>query len=145
LRGFGLPPTLSAKEPFTAAEVLDAMSGMQLSGTRVLLFHYGERSDTLAETLMAWQAELKEVWLYRWLMPEDLFGLQNLVERIINREIHGLAITCQVQFRHLMQVARDMRLERSLVRALNEKVVVGAVGPKCSAVLQAHGVRVRVI
>ncbi len=145
LRGFGLPPTLSAQEPFTAAEVLDAMSGIDLAGKRVLLFHYGERSDTLAETLIAWQANLEEFWLYRWLMPADLSGLQELVRRIVEREIHGLAITCQIQFRHLMKVAEDMRIERSLVRALNERVVVGAVGPKCTAVLQSRGVRVQVI
>src|SRR5690606_35153147 len=125
LRGFGLPPTLSAQEPFTAAEVLDSMSGIELGGKRVLLFHYGERSDTLAETLIAWQAKLEEFWLYRWLMPADVSGLQNLVKRICAREIHGLGITCQIQFRHLMKVAEDMRLQRTLVRALNERIVVG--------------------
>lgn len=145
LRGFGLPPTLSAQEPFTAAEVLDAMSGIDLGSKKVLLFHYGERSETLAETLMAWDADLEEFWLYRWLMPEDLAPLQDLVRRIVDREIQALAITCQIQFRHLMKVAEDMRLERSLVRALNERVVVGAVGPKCSAVLQSRGVSVQVI
>jgi uroporphyrinogen-III synthase len=145
LRGFGLPPTLSAQEPFTAAEVLDAMSGIEVCGKKVLLFHYGERSDTLAETLIAWRAQLDEFWLYRWLMPADLSGLQALVKRIVDREIQGLGITCQVQFRHLMKVAEDMRLERPLVRALNERVVVGAVGPKCSAVLQSRGVRVHII
>ncbi len=145
LRGFGLPPTLSAQEPFTAAEVLDAMSGIDLVGKRVLLFHYGERSDTLAETLIAWQVDLEEFWLYRWLMPDDLSGLQELVKSIVAREVQGLGITCQIQFRHLMRVAEDMRLDRSLIRALNECVVVGAVGPKCSAVLQSRGVRVQVI
>jgi len=145
LRGFGLPPTLSAREPFTAAEVLDSMSGIDMTQKRVLLFHYGERSETLAETLLAWQADLEEFWLYRWLMPEDVTPLQDLVKRIVDREIHGLGITCQIQFRHLMKVAEDMRLDRSLVRALNERVVVGAVGPKCSAVLQSRGVSVQVI
>jgi uroporphyrinogen-III synthase len=144
LKGFGVSPTLSAREPFTAAEVLDALAGIELGGRRVLLFHYGERSETLAETLCAWQADVTEYWLYRWLMPADTSQLEQLVQRIVRREVQALAITCQIQFRHLMQVAERLRLGRPLVRALNEHVVVGVVGPKCAAVVQAHGVRVRV-
>lgn len=144
LKGFGVAPTLTAREPFTAAEVLDALSGIELARRRVLLFHYGERSETLAETLSAWQAEVTEHWLYRWAMPSDTTGLEQLIQRIVQRDVQALAITCQIQFRHLMQVAERLRLSRPLVRALNEHVVVGVVGPKCAAVLQAHGVRVRV-
>lgn len=144
LKGFGLPPTLTAREPFTAAEVLDALASIELSERRVLLFHYGERSETLAETLNAWQAQVTEYWLYRWSMPADATGLERLVQRIVDRDVQALAITCQIQFRHLMQVAERLRLGRPLVRALNEHVVVGVVGPKCAAVLQAHGVHVRV-
>jgi uroporphyrinogen-III synthase len=144
LKGFGVPPTLTAREPFTAAEVLDAIAGIELCERKVLLFHYGERSETLAETLLAWHAQLTEFWLYRWLMPTDTTDLENLVQRILKREVRALAITCQIQFRHLMQVARSMRVDRQLVSALNDHIVVAVVGPKCAAILQAHGVSVRV-
>jgi uroporphyrinogen-III synthase len=144
LRGFGVPPTLTAREPFTSAELIDSLSGIELKGRRVILLHYGERSETLAETLLARQAQLEELWLYRWLMPEDTAGLEGLVRGLIGGEIEALSITCQVQFRHLMSVAEALHLERELVRALNENVVVAAVGPTCSAVLRAYGVRVQV-
>jgi uroporphyrinogen-III synthase len=145
LRGFGLPPTLTARPPYTTAEMLDAMSGMALAGRRVLLFHYGERSETLAETLLAWGAELSEFWLYRWTMPEDPSSLVALVRKLLAGEVRALAVTCQIQFRHLMTIADELRLGRSLVRTLNDRVVVGAVGPKCSAVLSAYGVRAHVV
>lgn len=145
LKGFGVSPTLTAREPFTAAEVLDAMSGIEISGRRVLLFHYGERSETLAETLLAWQARLEEFWLYRWLMPLDTSGLSRLTAQINDGHVQALAVTCQIQFRHLMKVAQDEKLDRQLVKALNDHVVVGVVGPKCSAVVQAHGVRIQVM
>ncbi|MDQ2642598.1 MAG: uroporphyrinogen-III synthase [Myxococcota bacterium] len=144
LRGFGVPPTLTAREPFTSAELIDSLSGIELKGRRVILLHYGERSETLAETLLARQAQLEELWLYRWLMPEDTAGLEGLVRGLIGGEIEALTITCQVQFRHLMSVAEALHVERELVRALNEKVVVAAVGPTCAAVLRAYGVRVQV-
>jgi uroporphyrinogen-III synthase len=145
LRGFGVPPTLTAREPFTSAELIDALAGIELKGRRVILLHYGERSETLAETLLARQAQLDELWLYRWLMPEDTSPLASLVQRMIDGEIEALTITCQIQFRHLMAVAEAHHTDRDLVRALNDKVVVAAVGPTCAAVLRAYGVRVQVM
>jgi uroporphyrinogen-III synthase len=145
LRGFGVPPTLTARDPYTSAELIDAMTGLELQGRRVILLHYGERSQTLAETLLARQAALHELWLYRWSMPEDQKPLEQLVIDILDGQIHGLAITCQIQFRHLYQVAERLSLGPRLVRALNERVVVAAVGPTCDAILRAHGVRVQVM
>jgi uroporphyrinogen-III synthase len=105
LRGFGVPPTLAAREPFTSAELLDALADFEIAGSRVLLFNYGERSETLAETLLARRVDLREFWLYRWQLPEDQSGLESLVRRTVAREVDALAITCQIQFRHLFQVA----------------------------------------
>src|SRR5580704_9289393 len=101
LRGFGVVPTLTAREAFTSAEVIDAFAGLELKGRRVLLFHYGERSDALAETLLAREAILEEQWLYRWRLPEDTSGLEGLVSAIIRGDVDALAVTCQIQFRHL--------------------------------------------
>ncbi len=145
LRGFGVPPTVSAKESYTSAEVIDAFADLELRGKRVLLFHYGERSESLAETLLARQAVVHEQWLYRWQLPEELSGLEHLVKDILDGKVDALAVTCQIQFRHLYQVAEGMGAERDLVRALNGRVVVAAVGPTCNAIVQAHGVRVQVV
>lgn len=145
LRGFGVPPTLTAREPFTSGELIDAMTGIDFDRRRVLLFHYGERSATLAETLLARQALLDERWLYRWRMPEDTQNLANLVSRIVAGDIDALVITCQIQFRHLFEIARRKSLEQPLMLALRQRVAVAAVGPTCHAVLQAHGIRVHVM
>jgi uroporphyrinogen-III synthase len=145
LRGFGVTPTLSALESFTSAEVIDAVASVELKERRVLLFHYGERSESLAETLLARRAIVDEQWLYRWRLPEDISGLQRLVAAIIGGQIDALAVTCQIQVRHLFEVARGLGLERDLVRALNARTVVGAVGPTCRAVLETFGVDVHVI
>jgi uroporphyrinogen-III synthase len=145
LRGFGVTPTLTARESFTSAEVIDSFSGIDVQKKRVLLFHYGERSASLAETLIAREAILQEQWLYRWALPEDTSPLERLVTSIIAGEADALAVTCQIQFRHLLQMARKGGLEGDLVRTLNERVVVAVVGPTCHAVLQMHGVRVQLV
>lgn len=145
LRGFGVAPTLTAREAYTTAEVIDAFGSIELRGQRVLLFHYGERSDSLAETLIARQALLDERWLYRWWLPDDTSGLERLIASVIAGDVDALAVTCQIQFRHLFQVAERLELDADLVHALNERTVVAAVGPTCQAVLQVHGVEVDVM
>ncbi len=145
LRGFGVTPTLSAREPFTAAELIDALSDVEVAGRHVLLFNYGERSETLSETLLARRADLREFWLYRWQLPSDGAALEELVRRIVDRKVDALAITCQIQFRHLYQVAERIDLSRELVDALRTDVVVAAVGPTCRAIIEVHGVRPHVM
>jgi uroporphyrinogen-III synthase len=140
LRGFGVPPTLSAREPFTAAELIDALSDLEVSGSGVLLFNYGERSETLSETLLARRADLREFWLYQWQFPADTAPLEQLVRRIVDRSVDALAITCQIQFRHLYQIAERLDLGRELLQALRKDVVVAAVGPTCRAIIEVHGV-----
>jgi uroporphyrinogen-III synthase len=145
LRGFGVSPTLTARESFTSAEVIDAFGSIHLKDKRVLLFHYGERSESVAETLKARDALVTEQWLYRWLLPEDTSGLAALVQKIVEGKLDALAVTCQIQFRHLFQVAEQLGAERDLVDALNGRMVVAAVGPTCQAILLAHGVNVDVV
>jgi uroporphyrinogen-III synthase len=145
LRGFGVTPSISAASPFTSAEVLDALGEVDVRGRSVLLFHYGERSATVAETLRARGANLTELWVYRWLMPEDTRGLEDLAARIISGEIDALAVTCQVQLKHLLRVVPEPAARDCLLRALDERVVVAAVGPTCAAILRAHDVRVEVM
>ncbi len=145
LRGFGVVPTLSARASFTSAEVIDAFAGVELAGQRVLLFHYGERSDALAETLIARQAVVDERWLYRWRIPDDTTALEKLVGDIVQGHVDALAVTCQIQFRHLFLVAERLGLDVALIRALNERMVIAAVGPTCHAILEVHGVRVDVM
>ncbi|HWZ91423.1 MAG TPA: uroporphyrinogen-III synthase [Polyangiaceae bacterium] len=145
LRGFGVPPTLSAREPFTAAELIDTLSDLDIAGRSVLLFNYGERSETLSETLLARRAQLREFWLYRWQLPLESEAIEALVRRIVARQVDALAITCQIQFRHLYQIAERLDLGRELVEALRKDVVVAAVGPTCRAIIEVHGVRPHVM
>ena len=145
LRGFGVTPTLTARSAFTSAEVIDVFATVALEQRRVLLFHYGERSDSLAETLLARQAIVDEHWLYRWRLPEDTSPIEGLISSLLRGDVDALAITCQIQFRHLFQIAERLGFERDLVQVLNERVVVAAVGPTCHAILQVHGVEVDVM
>jgi uroporphyrinogen-III synthase len=136
---------LSAPDPFTSAELIDTLSGLELTGRRVIVLHYGERSETLSETLLARGAQLEELYLYRWAPVEKTDQLEELATRVVRGDVAALAITCQAQFRHFYRSAARIGLGDELIQALNDNVVVGAVGPICEAALRAHGVRALVV
>ena len=144
LRRHDVPIQVSAAEPYTTAELLDALNAVDLAATRVAIVHYGERNGALAAALGARGAALDELCLYEWLMPEDLAPLQTLVGELIDGAVDAIAFTSQIQCRHLFQVAADMGRRDDLAQALNTRTVVAAIGPVCDAALRTFGVVPRV-
>ncbi|HZF37883.1 MAG TPA: hypothetical protein VE715_03590, partial [Blastocatellia bacterium] len=59
----GLRPVISAREPFTTAELIDAMRPVDLSDKNVALLHYGEPNLSLSESLTHRGALLRELLL----------------------------------------------------------------------------------
>lgn len=140
LKEHGLTATLTARSPYTTAELLEALGALELAGTRVALLHYGERSAALAEALRARGALLEELCVYEWRLPEDLGPLRELVGQIIAGQVDAVAFTSQVQARHLYQVADELGLREQLTQALNQRTIVASVGPTCTAALVELGV-----
>jgi uroporphyrinogen-III synthase len=145
LKAHNLPVSVCAREPYTTPELLEAMAGLDLAGVRVALMHYGERNPTLTQALRARGAQLEELCLYEWLLPEKLDDLWALVREIIEGRVDAIAFTSQVQVRHLFQIAADADQADTLTWALNTRTIVASVGPTCTAALQAVGVTPRVI
>ena len=139
----GLKPKVVVKEPFTTAELLEALQPLALAGRRIAVLHYGERNTALIEALAAGGAILQELCLYQWQLPEDLTPLRTLIDRIINREYTAIAFTSQIQARHLFQLASETGREAELRASLND-LIVASIGPTCTSVLQSLGIEPRV-
>ena len=140
----GLPVSVKAAEPFTTAELMAAMEPLDLHGRFVALLHYGETNEKLAEWLRARGADLHELLPYEWQLPEDTAPVERLADEIIAGRVDAVAFTSQVQVRHLLAIAGPARLT-ALIAAMNGKTVIGAIGPTCSAALEAAGVHPAVI
>lgn len=140
LRRHGVPVSLIAPEPHTTAELLTVMAGLALTGRDVMLVHYGDRNVALAEALQARGCRLAELSLYEWQLPEDTSPLEELIRDLIGGRVDAITFTSQVQARHLFQVAAGLDQVDALVAALNDRMVVAAVGPTCATALQRLGV-----
>ena len=145
LRRHDVPIRLSAAEPYTTKELLDALQSIDIDGKAVALVHYGERNGALADALRARGADLEELCLYEWLMPDDIEPLRTLVCELIDGRVDAVAFTSQVQCRHLFQVAAGLGRSEALAHALNSRIVVAAIGPVCAAALRTLGVTPRVL
>jgi uroporphyrinogen-III synthase len=140
LRKHGLTPSIVTKQPHTTNDLLEALDDVDMSGRRVMLLHYGEKSGVIGEALSGRGAIIEDAQLYEWDLPEDVGPLKDLVGRLVNRSVDAVLFTSQIQFRFLAQVADGMGEGDALIRALTTDVVVGAVGPVCASALRAGGV-----
>ena len=140
LRRNGVQVDVTAAEPHTTVEVLQALESIDLRGRSVGLVHYGERNDTAAEGLRQRGATVHETCLYEWRLPDDVAPLRQLVGEIIEGKVDALAVTSQIQIRHLFQIAENLDQRQALADALNTKVIVAAVGPVCATALRSFGV-----
>jgi uroporphyrinogen-III synthase len=139
----GLRPAVSAREPFTTSDLIDAMIPVDLSDKNVALLHYGEPNLSLAESLTRRGARLRELLLYEWRLPADTTRLIRLIDELIDHHYTAIAFTSQIQARHLFRLAAEAGKEDQLRAALDE-IVVASIGPTCTAALSNLGVRTRV-
>lgn len=139
----GLRPAISAREPFTTAELIDAMRPFDIADKNVALLHYGEPNLSLAESLAHRGARLRQLLLYEWRLPADTSRLIRLIDELIDHHYTAIAFTSQIQARHLFHLAAKAGKEDQL-RAALEEIVVASIGPTCTAALSNLGVRPRV-
>lgn len=142
LRELKVRVDLRAAEPFTSADLLAALADLDLAGRAVGVQHYGEPNEALVDALRARGANVIEVEVYRWTLPDDLEPIRHLLDELLVARVDGLIVTSQVQVRHLWQVATTAGLAAALPDLLLERVVVAAVGPLAARALREHGVRV---
>jgi uroporphyrinogen-III synthase len=140
LNRYNVPVQIKAIEPYTTLELLDGLSGVDLSVKGVALVHYGEPNHVLANELTARGARLEEWCLYEWLLPEDIKPLAALVGRLIDRGVDAIAFTSQIQCRNLFRLAAEVGKSDELVSVLNDHTIVAAIGPVCAAALRAMGI-----
>jgi uroporphyrinogen-III synthase len=140
LKRHDVPVRVSAPEPHTATELLAALEPMTVAGKRVGLLHYGERSDAVGDALKARAADVEDLCLYEWRLPDDVGALERLVDELVAGRVDAIAFTSQIQIRHLFAIAERRGQSAALVEALNRHAVVAAVGPVCASALRSFGV-----
>lgn len=140
----GIKAQVTTAEPHTTTDLIAACKTVDLNGQTVAVLHYGERNAELTQALQTQGANVFELCLYEWQMPDNTEPLRTMIAATINGDLDVVAFTSQIQARHLFQIADDLGQADALRAALNEKTVVASVGPTCSAALNTFGVPPRI-
>ena len=138
LREHGIKATHVAPEPHTTTELLATLDALSVAGRRALVVTAGEPFAEPSASLRARGATAVELQLYEWaLSPTDEARIDETIDQIIAANVDAVLFTTQVQVRHVFDVATRRGVSDTLVAALREHVIVGAVGPTVEQAL-AH-------
>ena len=134
LRSRSVRIDLSAEEPYTTAEVLEALEPIPLNDERVIVQRYGIKNPELEHALQARGAEVIEIPVYRWSLPDDTRPMADLIGALERREIDAVVFTSASQVHHLFEVAHQLGRSDALAANLN-RTLVASIGPVCTAAL----------
>jgi uroporphyrinogen-III synthase len=136
LREWEVPIAILVPEPNTWRELLAATDGR--GDRHIVVQEYGVTNDRLIEGLRQRGAEVTQVRVYQWDLPEDLAPLQEAVRRLASGAVDVTLFTTSAQIAHLLRVARDLGLESETRDGLG-KSVIGSIGPTTSETLEEFG------
>ncbi len=145
LRQYKVRIDMVPPEPNTSQELLEMIKPLDLRGKTVAMQHYGQPNVFLRDALKEIGANVLEVSLYRWELPDDQGPLMQFLEDVQRGKLHVVAATSQVQVHNIFRLARKFKQENVLRDVLNNSVAVAAVGPVCSRAWEEWGVKVDII
>ena len=138
LKAFGLQPTLTVPEPNTWVDLVSTLDEYRpVKGLRVAVQEYGTPNPDLLEALKQRGAEVFQVPIYRWALPEDLRPLRQALDEVIAGKVPVLLITNAAQLDHVMQVLEEDGKVESF-RAALKKTIIASIGPTASERLRQH-------
>lgn len=143
LKEIGVAAALTVPEPNTWRDLLHLLDreNVPLKGANVAVQEYGESNPELIAGLASRGANVTQVPVYRWDLPEDVAPLHDAVKKSARGEIDLVLFTTSVQVMHLLRIAREMG-EEARVREGLAGMAVGSIGPVTSEELRSQGIHV---
>lgn len=142
LKELNAPISWNVPEPNTWREILAVLdgAGVPLRGRCVAVQEYGVPSRELLEGLKQRGAEVMQIHVYDWALPEDVTPLENAIRAVLEGRVDIVLFTAGVQVHHLIQVAESMKAKDALIAAL-KKIKIASIGPVTSEGLAEYGLR----
>ncbi len=132
-------------EPYTSQDLIQAIQDMDLSGKEVAVQAYGSPNSFLSRSLQESGANVREVTLYTWGLPEDTTPVVRLIDDLALGAIDAMAFTSQPQVENLLTVAAQMGKDESLRTSLDQpSLAIASIGPVCSRKLREKNIKIDV-
>lgn len=143
LRALDVPVAVVVPEPNTWKEIVDAVAVR--AERRIAVQEYGRFNAEMHAALEKLGAHVTPIAIYRWELPDDLDPLREAARRLAAGEVDVALFTSSIQLDHLLEIARDMRLEAQVLESLRKDVAIASVGPVMTATLEAYGLKADIV
>jgi uroporphyrinogen-III synthase len=124
----------------SSAEVLEHLLAGDLEGSRVAVQLHGEPLPDFVDALRCAGAQVIQVPVYRWVLPEDLAPLDRLLGAILDGGVDALSFTSAPAAASVLSRADELGALLPLLQRLRRDVVVACVGPVTAGPLVARDV-----
>jgi uroporphyrinogen-III synthase len=138
LREMGLAPAIVAPEPNTWRELLAVLDGRP--ERQIAVQEYGRSNPELLDGLRARGAEVTQVRVYQYGLPEDPEPLREAARRLAAGGFDMALFTTAVQIENLAQVAREQGIEDAMLAGLR-RCRIGSIGPTTTEALEEFGLQ----
>ncbi len=122
-------------------EVVDLVLSEDVTGVRIAFQRHGDDVPDVLARLRGAGAEVLEVPVYEWIVPEDAKPAIKLAEALISGRAHAVTFTSAPAVRNFLDLAAEADLAEPLLDALNERVLTVCVGPVCAGAAVEEGIR----
>ena len=138
LKELGLTPSITVPEPNTWRDILQVLDErVSLIEVRIAVQEYGVSNPDLLAALRQRGAQVTQVPIYKWALPENIAPLHAVLVAIIAGQIDVLLITNAAQIDHVIQLLEQEGATAQFKGAC-KKMVVASIGPTASERLRHY-------
>lgn len=138
MKDVDITPTHRVPAPNTWRDVLTTIDAeLAIAQSRIVVQEYGVTNPSLVAGLEARGAEVTNLTVYKWALPEDVAPLVENVKRVTAGDVDVVLFTSAHQVRNMLKVASDEDLEDALREGIR-KTVVASIGPTTSECLREN-------
>ena len=129
IRASGLREAWSPESESSSEVLAYLIASGDLTGTRIAVQLHGEPLPDVVQTLRLAGAEVIEVQVYRWMLPEDAVPLRRLIQSVAVAGLDGVAFTSAPAAASFLHAADEQGCGGAVRTALRGPVVPACVGP----------------
>lgn len=138
LKAIGIEANITVPEPNTWQDVIATLDYYRpVRGLKIAVQEYGTANPQMIEDLSKRGAEVFQVPIYRWALPEDTGPLKTAIAEILKGKIDVLVITNAAQIDHVLQLV-EQEGETKLFKEACRNLVLASIGPTASERLKLH-------
>jgi uroporphyrinogen-III synthase len=142
IRASGLRETWSPESESSSEVLAYLIASGDLEGKRIAVQLHGEPLPDMVQTLGLAGAEVIEVPVYRWVLPEDPVPLRRLIQSVGVAGLDAVAFTSAPAVASFLRAADEQGCGSAVRAALRGPVVAACVGPVTAALFQRDGIPV---